>query len=120
MIQITSVENEFDKPGSGSLTKVEAESPGDIVNRRALRLNQAANGYKEEIFLEDGMGRRVNAKSLLGILSLGINKNKKFNICVSENTPQTDEIIKRLLGVLDGGAAETETDFERSLGLDSE
>ena len=47
--------------------------------RPATFFVQAANEFKSRIWLEKDE-RRINAKSLLGILSLGIVKNSRFTI----------------------------------------
>jgi phosphocarrier protein len=85
------------------LYKKEIESPVDIHGRSALRLNQKANEFREEIYLEDHKGRRVSAKSLLGMLSLGIKGNDKFQIYISDKASNPESTITQLLEALGGG-----------------
>lgn len=82
--------------------KREVVSSVDIHGRKAMELSQLATSHREEIHLEDNYGRRVSAKSLLGLLSLGINKGDKYQICVSKNTGDTEDTIKHLLSIIGG------------------
>lgn len=47
--------------------------------RPAANLVQAARGFQAEIFLEKG-GRRVNAKSLLSVLALGVKSGEQVAV----------------------------------------
>jgi phosphocarrier protein len=47
--------------------------------RPATFFIQKANSYKSTIWLEEG-GRRINAKSLLGVLSMGIIKGTTITL----------------------------------------
>ena len=47
--------------------------------RPATFFIQKANSYKATIWLEEG-GRRINAKSLLGVLSMGIVKGTSITL----------------------------------------
>jgi len=47
--------------------------------RPATFFIQKANGYKSSVWVEKG-DRKVNAKSLLGVLSLGIAKGMTINL----------------------------------------
>ena len=85
-----------------SLIKKEATATQEVAGRLATKLAQESGQIKEEVFLEDDKGRRVSAKSLLGVLSLGIKPGNKFEICVSENRENTEETIKYLLSILGG------------------
>ena len=85
-----------------SLIKKEATATQEVAGRLATKLAQESGQLKEEVFLEDENGRRVSAKSLLGVLSLGIKPGSKFEICVSENRENTEETIKYLLSILGG------------------
>lgn len=58
--------------------------------RPATYFIQKANNYKSSITVECG-DRRANAKSLLGILSLGITKGTRINI-VADGADEADAI----------------------------
>ena len=73
-----------------------------LYGRKAAQFCQEAGKCKEEVFLEDDNGRRVSAKSLLGLLSLGIDKGKKYQMYVSMNDEKTEDAIKYLLSILGG------------------
>ena len=51
---------------------------------------QKANSYKSSLWVECG-DRRANAKSLLGILSLGITKGTRINI-VADGADEVDAL----------------------------
>ncbi len=54
-------------------------NPVGLHARPATFLIQKANEYKCSLWIEDE-DRRVNAKSLLGVLSLGIGQGEKVNV----------------------------------------
>ena len=58
---------------------VEVTNPVGLHARPATFFIQKANEFKSTIWVEKE-GRRVNAKSLLGVLSLGISQNTTINI----------------------------------------
>lgn len=77
----------------------------DISGRIATKLSQASSKYdKNSIFIqkygEDH--RRVSAKSLLGILSLGMRRNDKVDIIVSNENGKGVDILAHLLTVIGG------------------
>ena len=59
--------------------------PFDLKGRQAMYfIGEVQNKLHNAIFLEK-KNRRVNAKSLLGILSLGIKKEEKIKVlCIDE------------------------------------
>ena len=59
--------------------KVVVENEVGLHARPATFFIQKANEYKSSIWVEKS-GRRVNAKSLLGVLSLGISKGMEIEI----------------------------------------
>lgn len=63
--------------------------------RPATNFVQKANDYKSTIWVERD-GSRVNAKSLLGVLSLGIEKNMQIKILADGNDEKVavQELIK--------------------------
>ena len=61
------------------IKSVEVTNPVGLHARPATFFIQKANEFKSTIWVEKE-GRRVNAKSLLGVLSLGISQNTTINI----------------------------------------
>ena len=64
---------------------------------------QRANSFKSSIWVEKD-DRRVNAKSLLGVLSLGIVKGTKITI-IADGTDE-DEAVKTLVSVIESNFTE--------------
>lgn len=71
--------------------------------RPATFFIQKANEFKSSIWIEKD-DRRVNAKSLLGVLSLGIVKGTSVNI-VADGVDE-DEAIKTLSELIDSDFSE--------------
>ena len=66
-----------------------------LYNRQATYFIQKANEFKSSIWIEVEE-RRINAKSLLGVLSLGIVKGTKINLIAdgSDEKDAVDELAK--------------------------
>lgn len=64
---------------------------------------QKANTYKASIWIERG-DRKVNAKSLLGVLSLGIARNMTITL-IAEGSDE-DDAISGLIALIDSGFPE--------------
>ena len=71
--------------------------------RPATFFIQKANTYKSSIWVEKEE-RRVNAKSLLGVLSLGIVKG--MTITIIADGPDENQAIEGLCALVDAGFAE--------------
>ncbi|MCL1881534.1 MAG: HPr family phosphocarrier protein [Oscillospiraceae bacterium] len=71
--------------------------------RPATFFIQEANEYKSSIWVEKEE-RRVNAKSLLGILSLGITENSTIKI-IADGADE-EEAVEGLVKLVEGGFAE--------------
>ncbi|MBQ9084759.1 MAG: HPr family phosphocarrier protein [Clostridia bacterium] len=71
--------------------------------RPATFFIQKANSYKCSIWVEKE-DCRVNAKSLLGVLSLGITQNTSITI-IADGNDEADA-IEGLVALIDGGFAE--------------
>ena len=71
--------------------------------RPATFFIQKANTYKSSIWIEKD-DRRVNAKSLLGVLSLGIAKG--MTVSLQAEGPDADEALAGLASLIDSGFAE--------------
>ena len=68
--------------------------------RPATFFIQKANSYRSSLWVEKG-DRRVNAKSLLGVLSLGISKGAEITIFADGE--DEDEAINGLAALIAGG-----------------
>lgn len=71
--------------------------------RPATFFIQRANSFKSSVWIEKD-DRRVNAKSLLGVLSLGIVKGTDINI-VADGVDEKDA-VDTLVGVIESNFAE--------------
>ena len=59
--------------------EIEVRNPEGLHARPATFFIHKANTFKSSVWVENG-DRRANAKSLLGVLSLGIGKETKITI----------------------------------------
>ena len=71
--------------------------------RPATFFIQKANEFKSSIWVEKDE-RRVNAKSLLGVLSLGIVKGTSINLIA--DGPDEEEAVENLVDLVKSGFAE--------------
>lgn len=71
--------------------------------RPATFFIQRANSFKSSVWVEKD-DRRVNAKSLLGVLSLGIVKGTEITI-VADGTDE-NEAVKTLINVIESNFTE--------------
>lgn len=71
--------------------------------RPATFFIQKANGYKSSIWLERG-DRKVNAKSLLGVLSMGIAQG--MTVCLIADGNDEAEALDALQQLVEGGFQE--------------
>ena len=71
--------------------------------RPATFFIQRANSFKSSVWIEKD-DRRVNAKSLLGVLSLGIIRGTSINI-VADGTDEEDA-VKTLVGIIESNFTE--------------
>jgi phosphocarrier protein HPr len=75
----------------------------EIVNRLGLharasaKLTQAASKYRSEVWLERN-GRRVNAKSIMGVMMLAAAKGA--TITVETRGPDADEAMNEILALI--------------------
>ena len=74
---------------------VECES--GLYNRQATYFIQKANEFKSSIWIEVE-DRKINAKSLLGVLSMGITKGTRVSILAEG--PDEEEAVKALTEML--------------------
>ena len=61
-----------------------------LYNRQATYFIQKANDFKSSIWIEVEE-RRINAKSLLGVLSLGITKGTRISL-IAEGPDETEAV----------------------------
>ena len=80
--------------------KVKVINSVGLHARPATYFIQKANDFKCSIWLEREE-RRVNAKSLLGVLSLGVTKDNEINIIA--DGPDEEAAIKALCEIIDTG-----------------
>ena len=71
--------------------------------RPATFFIQKANSYRCSIWIESN-GRRANAKSLLGVLSLGIMGNTQIRIIAGG--PDEEQAVDELVKLVESGFAE--------------
>ena len=76
---------------------VEVQNQVGLHARPATFFIQKANEYKSSIWVEKEE-RRVNAKSLLGILSLGITKGTTINLIA--DGPDEEEAVSALVELI--------------------
>jgi phosphocarrier protein len=82
-----------------SLTVIIRNSIG-LHARPATFFIQKANSYKSTLWVEKG-DRRVNAKSLLGVLSLGIVKDSEITL-IADGVDE-DEALAGLADLIENG-----------------
>ena len=68
-----------------------------LYNRQATYFLQKANEFKSSIWIEVD-DRRINAKSLLGVLSMGITKGTRISL-IAEG-PDEEEAVNTLTEML--------------------
>ena len=86
------------------LTKtVTVENAVGLNARPATFFIQKANSYKSSVWIENS-DRRANAKSLLGVLSLGITKGKEITIIADgvDEKEAVDGLVDLILSDLNG------------------
>ena len=59
--------------------EVEVQSPGGLEARPIAVLVQVASQYESSIYLQTE-GKRVNAKSIMGMMTLGLNVGEKITV----------------------------------------
>lgn len=71
---------------------------GGMEARPVAVLVQVASQYDSSIYLQVGEGKKVNAKSIMGMMSLGLDAGEKVTVVTDGNDEQTamDEIEKFL------------------------
>ena len=85
--------------------KVTVQNSVGLHARPATFFIQKANSYKSSVWIEKE-DRKINAKSLLGVLSLGIAKG--MTVTISAEGIDETEAIKGLVDLINTGFAEFE------------
>ena len=67
---------------------------GGMEARPVAMLVQVASQYDSSIYLQVGAGKKVNAKSIMGMMSLGLNAGEKVTVVAdgSDEVPAMEEI----------------------------
>jgi phosphocarrier protein len=87
------------------------QTEAEIINklglhaRAAAKLTQLASGFQSEIWLTRN-GRRVNAKSIMGVMMLAAGKGAKINI--ETDGSDADAALQALLALIVGKFGESE------------
>lgn len=87
-------------------TEVILTNPTGLHARPASLLVQTAAKFKSNITLEKE-GRNVNAKSIMGVLSLGADKGSRIKISVEGE--DAEEALKALLDLIHDNFGEVES-----------
>ena len=85
------------------LSEVAVQNSGGLQSRPATFFIQRANEFKSSIWVEKDE-RRVNAKSLLGVLSLGIVKGTSISI-IADGSDE-EEAVKTLVELIESNFSE--------------
>ena len=83
--------------------EVVVKSSVGLHARPAMFFIQKANSYKSSIWVERE-DRRINAKSLLGVLSMGVTQGTKIQLIA--DGPGEGEAVEELAALLAGDQAE--------------
>lgn len=83
--------------------KLKVTNSSGLHARPATFFIQKANRYNSYIWVENG-DRKVSAKSLLGVLSLGIGKGTEITIIA--DGPDEEDALAGLSSLIDSGFAE--------------
>lgn len=74
-------------------------APCGLYGRNAIKLNQILNKVDGEIWIEKrGLDRKCNAKSILGLLSLGIEKGEE--ITISTMSPNYELVFNNIDNII--------------------
>lgn len=76
---------------------VTVQAQEGLANRTATRFIQVANGYKSRLSVCQP-GRTINAKSLLGVLSMKLGKGAEVE--VTADGPDEEEALEALVAFL--------------------
>ncbi len=86
-------------------TEVEIVNKLGLHARAAAKLTQLASGYQSAIWLTRN-GRRVNAKSIMGVMMLAAGRGAK--ISVDTDGSDADAALQSILQLIEGKFGESE------------
>ena len=86
-------------------TEIEIVNKLGLHARAAAKLTQLASGYESEIWLTRN-GRRVNAKSIMGVMMLAAGKGA--TISVETDGSDADTALQSILRLIEGKFGENE------------
>ncbi|MBE0612488.1 MAG: HPr family phosphocarrier protein [Burkholderiales bacterium] len=86
-------------------TEIEIVNKLGLHARAAAKLTQLASGYESEIWLTRN-GRRVNAKSIMGVMMLAAGKGA--TISVETDGSDADTALQSILRLIEGKFGESE------------
>lgn len=80
----------------------EMTSKTDLNNRRVFEFLNAINGFDGTVLVEKiPEGRRANAKSLLGLLSLSITHGDEVRIYIDNNYEDYEKVIDEVKSIVE-------------------
>ena len=80
--------------------EIEIKLAGGLEARPVAMLVQVASQYESSVYIQTGENKRVNAKSIMGMMSLGLNAGEKVVVEAdgSEEEAAINHIEKYLSG----------------------
>ena len=60
--------------------EIEIKLAGGLEARPVAMLVQVASQYESSVYIQTGANKRVNAKSIMGMMSLGLNAGEKVTV----------------------------------------
>ena len=62
--------------------EIEIKLAGGLEARPVAMLVQVASQYESSVYIQTGENKRVNAKSIMGMMSLGLNAGEKVDLTI--------------------------------------
>ena len=78
--------------------EIEIKLAGGLEARPVAMLVQVASQYESSVYIQTGANKRVNAKSIMGMMSLGLNAGEKVVADGSDEEAAINHIEKYLSG----------------------
>ncbi len=80
--------------------EIEIKLAGGLEARPVAMLVQVASQYESSVYIQTGENKRVNAKSIMGMMSLGLNAGEK--VTVEADGSDEEEAINHIEKYLSG------------------
>ena len=80
--------------------EIEIKLAGGLEARPVAMLVQVASQYESSVYIQTGENKRVNAKSIMGLMSLGLNAGEK--VIVEADGSDEDAAINHIEKYLSG------------------